>query len=92
VTTVVDGETVEAETIEVGRGYWVFNPGKGTELTVVGIRGDNTLELQPGWQLVGVDGDTSLPTRATAHAFKDGRYVPAESLHPGIGYWLHLAP
>jgi hypothetical protein len=92
ITTVIDGKTVDADTIAVGRGYWVFNPGKGTELTVVGIRGDISLNLQPGWQLIGVNGDTSLPDGATANAFKDGRYVPAESLQPGIGYWLHYQP
>ncbi|MFT5129337.1 MAG: hypothetical protein ACI8W8_002959, partial [Rhodothermales bacterium] len=90
VTTVVDGEIIEASRIEVGRGYWVFNPGKGTELTVVGIRGDDVLSLRPGWQLVGVSGDTSLPSGTSASAYKEGRYVPVGSLRPGLGYWIHL--
>ncbi|HWG90856.1 MAG TPA: NosD domain-containing protein [Candidatus Thermoplasmatota archaeon] len=78
-----------------GRGYWVL-VAYPSSAQFVGYPVENlTLELQAGWNLVGVGRGAATLTNAPAHVVRTvwswnaTRYVDGTLLLPGRGYWVY---
>ena len=91
VRTYLNSEQVAASSIEVGAGYWVFNPGAETSLLVVGTAAaSGSVALTTGWNVVGVGAPVSVPAGAIARKQVGDDYVTVATLEPGIGYWIFV--
>ena len=73
-------------------GYWLFC-SQPSNVPITGVKDTfTTLNLEPGWNLVGVTGNQGLPSGATIAWTWDGRrFRVANSLEPWKGYWIYSA-
>jgi hypothetical protein len=91
VRTYEDGEQVPASSIEVGKGYWVFNPGAATSVVVIGTAaGSGSVALAAGWNVIGVGAEVAVPAGAIARQQVGDDYVSVDSLEPAVGYWVFV--
>jgi hypothetical protein len=90
VLTWAENDYSEAETIEVGRGYWLYHGGDGTVLTIPAGPTDHAfIDLTPGWNLIGVPDAMDVPAGYRALYYEDGAFSETNTLEPYRGYWLH---
>jgi hypothetical protein len=89
------------ETLENGKGYWLKLKNSFSGINVTGsILTTVSIEVKDGWNLVGT---ISTPIVASATAclppgihtskffgYKSGKYMPADTLYPGEGYWVKI--
>lgn len=100
---------VRPTSIHAGHPLWIFSPDDSDHLTCTTYTGISVASvlpqpLIPGWNLLGVCGDTplvlDLPSLRIAAIFQwnGTAYIPATSspnltiLQPGIGYYIYCQP
>jgi hypothetical protein len=93
----------EAETMEVGRGYWLSLPSTEENPTPIPVVTTshtlqaNALWLNRGWNMIGgiscsvpivsIDDPEGIVIPGTLYGF-DGSYAASSNVEPGNGYWL----
>jgi hypothetical protein len=89
------------DTLMPGKGYWI-KLGNGGEYQIVGLPPtDSSVSVAAGWNMVGpVPGPLSAAAVADSSdgnvltsffRFSASGYVGADSLFPGVGYWVKMA-
>lgn len=82
-----------------GLGYWEKFPGSATEWVEGTPRLLDTIQVSPGWNMIGSIShpvDTSIITtvppgiRASQYFGYDGGYSPAQTIVPGRAYWVKV--
>ncbi|HEX2984875.1 MAG TPA: T9SS type A sorting domain-containing protein, partial [Ignavibacteriales bacterium] len=89
---------VSASVMEVGRGYWV-NMNEETELTLMGEKSNDSIEVKQGWNLIGFSDNVNASKVVSEPAgiitsdlynFSNG-YMLADSVKCGKGYWVKVS-
>jgi hypothetical protein len=91
-----DSMYVQSDSMVVGRGYWakLSSPLLYTGTAVL----DNTVTLNTGWNVVGsvsvpipaqtIISDPGSNLASQFFGYTNGKYMPADTLKPGFGYWV----
>ncbi|HLX12418.1 MAG TPA: PQQ-dependent sugar dehydrogenase [Bacteroidota bacterium] len=86
-----------ADTLAVGNGYWIKYPDTQTVAIAGFPRLSDSSALSAGWNMVGALGvplattmiQSNPPALVTSQFFGyAGRYISADTLYPGFGYWV----
>lgn len=92
-----EGTYLAKDSLEIGRGYWLYFPTATTAtLSGTGLN-SRTLVLAEGWNLISgiscpvafnaINDPGNILISGTLIGF-NGAYVPADSIQPGQGYWV----
>lgn len=89
---------IRRDTLRHGEGYWLDYDSAGTLGMTGGIRDEDSVQVQAGWNMLGtvstavpVDSIVSVPPGVVVssfYVFNGSAYVTADTLHPLRSYWL----
>jgi len=99
-----NAQYVKAESLDVGKGYWIFQARDGQEpldlIPASATRSAQYLELMEGWNCIGpTEADYTLDGNLNVWQYQDGVWQLMEAdangehhLEAGQGYWLYIEP
>lgn len=95
------GGYVAEDTLRGSTGYWLLFGDPDSIMYAGSVRGTDSLHLLAGWNLVGMIADPipvgsvqAVPpgTRSSPFfSFDDAEYAAADTLLPGVGYWVNMS-
>jgi hypothetical protein len=89
---------VESDSMIAGHGYWTVANDTAASFTGIAMMDTAIISVSPGWNMIGgmslpvvVDNIRMEPNDVTLSGFftySQGRYIVADTMKPGMGYWI----